>query len=73
MPDVYVYDAVRTPFGRLGGALAGSRPDDLAAAAADAVAGARLEVMAGVAHLPPAEAPDATAALLTTHLLEEHP
>ena len=27
--------------------------------------------MAGVAHLPPAEAPDATAALLTTHLLEE--
>lgn len=46
-------------------------PPDLAAAAADAVAGARLEVMAGVAHLPPAEAPDATAALLTTHLLEE--
>ena len=29
--DVWVYDAVRTPFGRYGGALAGSRPDDLAA------------------------------------------
>ncbi|GAA1891224.1 thiolase family protein [Lapillicoccus jejuensis] len=27
----YVYDAVRTPFGRYGGALAGQRPDDLAA------------------------------------------
>jgi acetyl-CoA C-acetyltransferase len=27
----YVYDAVRTPFGRFGGALAGTRPDDLAA------------------------------------------
>ena len=29
--EVFVYDAVRTPFGRYGGALAGSRPDDLAA------------------------------------------
>jgi acetyl-CoA acyltransferase len=29
--DAYVYDAVRTPFGRYGGALAGVRPDDLAA------------------------------------------
>ena len=27
----YVYDAVRTPFGRFGGALSGVRPDDLAA------------------------------------------
>jgi len=27
----YVYDAVRTPFGRYGGALAGVRPDDLGA------------------------------------------
>jgi acetyl-CoA acetyltransferase family protein len=27
----YVYDAIRTPFGRHGGALAGVRPDDLAA------------------------------------------
>ena len=31
MTDVFVYDAVRTPFGRFGGALAGARPDDLAA------------------------------------------
>ena len=30
MTDVFVYDAVRTPFGRFGGALAGVRPDDLA-------------------------------------------
>jgi acetyl-CoA acetyltransferase family protein len=29
--EVFVYDAVRTPFGRFGGALAGARPDDLAA------------------------------------------
>src|SRR5438128_9272960 len=29
--DVYLYDAVRTPFGKYGGALAGMRPDDLAA------------------------------------------
>jgi len=29
----FVYDAVRTPFGRFGGALAEVRPDDLAAAA----------------------------------------
>ncbi len=27
----FIYDAVRTPFGRAGGALAGVRPDDLAA------------------------------------------
>ncbi|MBT1001093.1 thiolase family protein [Paenarthrobacter sp. DKR-5] len=31
MKQAYLYDAVRTPFGRLGGALAGTRPDDLAA------------------------------------------
>ena len=30
MTDVYVLDAIRTPFGRYGGALAGVRPDDLA-------------------------------------------
>ena len=30
MSDAYVLDAVRTPFGRYGGALAGVRPDDLA-------------------------------------------
>lgn len=29
--EAYVYDAVRTPFGRYGGALAAVRPDDLAA------------------------------------------
>lgn len=31
MRDVYLVDAVRTPVGRYGGALAGMRPDDLAA------------------------------------------
>jgi acetyl-CoA acetyltransferase family protein len=31
LSDAYVYDAVRVPFGRYGGALAGVRPDDLAA------------------------------------------
>ncbi len=31
MTDVFVLDAVRTPIGRYGGALAGVRPDDLAA------------------------------------------
>lgn len=31
MPEVHLYDAIRTPFGRYGGALAGVRPDDLAA------------------------------------------
>ncbi|MDQ3850433.1 MAG: thiolase family protein [Actinomycetota bacterium] len=31
MSDAYLYDAIRTPFGRYGGALAGVRPDDLAA------------------------------------------
>ncbi|WP_150459990.1 thiolase family protein [Nesterenkonia ebinurensis] len=30
MHEVYVYDAVRTSFGKLGGALSGIRPDDLA-------------------------------------------
>ena len=29
--DAYIIDAVRTPIGRLGGALAKVRPDDLAA------------------------------------------
>ena len=33
MADAFVYAASRTPFGRFGGALAGVRPDDLAAAA----------------------------------------
>lgn len=31
MTSAFVYDAVRTPFGRFNGALAGVRPDDLAA------------------------------------------
>jgi acetyl-CoA acetyltransferase family protein len=31
MVEVYLYDAVRTPFGRYAGALANCRPDDLAA------------------------------------------
>jgi len=30
MYDVYLYDAIRTPFGKFGGSLAGVRPDDLA-------------------------------------------
>ena len=29
--SAYICDAVRTPFGRYGGALAGTRTDDLAA------------------------------------------
>ena len=31
MTSTFIYDAVRTPFGRAGGALSGVRPDDLAA------------------------------------------
>ena len=31
MPDAFICDAVRTPIGRYGGALAPVRPDDLAA------------------------------------------
>ncbi|WP_404434250.1 thiolase family protein [Microbacterium lacus] len=31
MPASFIYDAVRTPFGRAGGALSSVRPDDLAA------------------------------------------
>ena len=37
MTSAYVYDAVRTPFGRFAGALAGTRPDDLAATVLSAV------------------------------------
>ena len=37
MTDCFVYAAARTPFGRFGGALAGTRPDDLAAAALSGV------------------------------------
>ena len=35
--DAFVYDAVRTPFGKFNGGLAGVRPDDLAAAVLTAV------------------------------------
>ncbi|MET7328368.1 thiolase family protein [Nonomuraea sp. NPDC005650] len=38
MNTVYIVDAVRTPFGRYGGALSGIRPDDLAAHVVKAVA-----------------------------------
>ncbi|MEV0390619.1 thiolase family protein [Nonomuraea sp. NPDC050643] len=38
MKAVYILDAVRTPFGRYGGALAGIRPDDLAAHVVKAIA-----------------------------------
>jgi len=38
MTGTYVYDAVRTPFGRAGGALSGVRPDDLAAVVMKAAA-----------------------------------
>jgi acetyl-CoA acetyltransferase len=31
MSEAFIYEAVRTPFGRFGGALSGVRPDDLAA------------------------------------------
>jgi acetyl-CoA acetyltransferase family protein len=37
MTATYIYDAVRTPFGRAGGGLAGVRPDDLAAVVMKAV------------------------------------
>src|SRR3954447_8557309 len=37
--DVYILDAVRTPIGRHGGALAGVRPDDLAAHAVKSLVG----------------------------------
>ncbi len=37
MTASFIYDAVRTPFGRAGGALAGIRPDDLAAVALRAI------------------------------------
>jgi acetyl-CoA acetyltransferase family protein len=40
--DAFIYEAVRTPFGRFGGALAGIRPDDLAAHALKALL-ARVE------------------------------
>jgi acetyl-CoA acetyltransferase family protein len=38
VPEVYITDAVRTAVGKLGGALAGTRPDDLAATVVRALA-----------------------------------
>jgi acetyl-CoA acetyltransferase family protein len=38
MTDVFIYDALRTPTGRHGGGLSGTRPDDLAATVLTAVA-----------------------------------
>ena len=37
MTAAFVYDAIRTPFGRFGGGLAKIRPDDLAATVTKAV------------------------------------
>ena len=37
MSSAYIYEAIRTPFGRYGGALSGVRPDDLAAEALTAL------------------------------------
>jgi acetyl-CoA acetyltransferase len=37
MSDVYIVDAVRTPIGKIGGALAHLRPDDMAAATISAL------------------------------------
>ncbi|MDQ2676691.1 MAG: thiolase family protein [Actinomycetota bacterium] len=37
MPEAFIVDAVRTPMGRYGGALAGVRPDDLGARTIEAV------------------------------------
>ncbi len=37
MTTAFVYDAVRTPFGKFNGGLAGVRPDDLAAAVLTAI------------------------------------
>jgi acetyl-CoA acetyltransferase family protein len=38
MPEVFIRDAVRTPVGKLGGSLASTRPDDLAATVVRALA-----------------------------------
>ncbi len=51
MGDAFVYAGLRTPFGRYAGALAGSRPDDLAAAVVRAV-------VDRAPHLDPADVDD---------------
>jgi acetyl-CoA acetyltransferase family protein len=48
MGAAYIYGAVRTPFGRYGGALAGTRPDDLAAHALRALLDRAPELDPGV-------------------------
>ena len=37
MTSAFIYDAVRTPFGRFGGSLSSIRPDDLAATVVAAI------------------------------------
>ena len=44
MNQAYLYDAVRTPFGKFGGGLAGVRPDDLAAEVVKAAVGRAPEL-----------------------------
>ena len=44
MKQAYVYDAVRTPFGKFGGGLAAHRPDDLAAHVVRELVAARPEL-----------------------------
>ena len=51
MSDTFVLDAVRTPFGKYAGALAGTRPDDLAAHVV-------RSVVARAANLDPADIDD---------------
>jgi acetyl-CoA acyltransferase len=45
--SAYVYDAVRTPFGRFNGALSGIRPDDLGAVALRAIVNRTPDLDAG--------------------------
>jgi acetyl-CoA acyltransferase len=51
MSSAYIYEAIRTPFGRYGGALAGVRPDDLAA-------GVLTALLARAPQLDPAQIDD---------------
>jgi acetyl-CoA acyltransferase len=44
MTDAYIYDAIRTPFGRYGGALSGVRTDDLGAIPMRALLARHLEL-----------------------------
>ena len=50
MPEAVILSAVRTPVGRYGGALAGERPDDLAALV--------IREAVGRAPVPPGEMAD---------------